>query len=147
MPPVRIVPGCLSTALAILALFRETGLQGAAKSHFRASLEADKALLGAGLGEKLESQAGDLSGGQRRKLSVAIAFLGSPAVVILDEPTSGMDPYSRRCPPPPPLFPWFAIMAALYCKRNLQTLPDICDVGMPGKYRSKNETDALGVWC
>ena len=54
----------------------------------------------AGLGEKLDSQAGDLSGGQRRKLSVAIAFLGSPAVVILDEPTSGMDPYSRRWLPP-----------------------------------------------
>lgn len=40
--------------------------------------------------------AGELSGGQRRKLSVAIAFLGAPAVVFLDEPTSGMDPYSRR---------------------------------------------------
>ena len=51
----------------------------------------------AGLGEKLDTLAGNLSGGQRRKLSVAIAFLGSPAVVILDEPTSGMDPYSRRC--------------------------------------------------
>ena len=51
----------------------------------------------AGLGERLDVSAGDLSGGQRRKLSVAIAFLGSPAVVFLDEPTSGMDPYSRRC--------------------------------------------------
>lgn len=53
-------------------------------------------LPGAGLGEKLDMPAGELSGGQRRKLSVAIAFLGSPAVVFLDEPTSGMDPYSRR---------------------------------------------------
>lgn len=49
-----------------------------------------------GLQDKLEARAGDLSGGQRRKLSVAIAFMGSPAVVFLDEPTSGMDPYSRR---------------------------------------------------
>lgn len=37
-----------------------------------------------------------LSGGQKRKLSVSIAFLGNPKVVFLDEPTSGMDPHSRR---------------------------------------------------
>ena len=36
------------------------------------------------------------SGGMRRKLSVAIAFLGDPALVLLDEPTAGMDPASRR---------------------------------------------------
>ncbi|KAK3266229.1 hypothetical protein CYMTET_25133, partial [Cymbomonas tetramitiformis] len=45
---------------------------------------------------KLHTQAQDLSGGQRRKLSLAIAFLGEPSVVFLDEPTSGMDPCSRR---------------------------------------------------
>ncbi len=50
----------------------------------------------AGLEEKLDSRAEELSGGQRRKLSVAIAFLGNPSIVFLDEPTSGMDPYSRR---------------------------------------------------
>lgn len=38
----------------------------------------------------------NLSGGQQRKLSVAIALIGDPSVVCLDEPTSGMDPYSRR---------------------------------------------------
>ena len=42
-----------------------------------------------GLSEKLDASAGQLSGGQRRKLSVALAFVGNPAVVILDEPTSG----------------------------------------------------------
>lgn len=35
-------------------------------------------------------------GGMQRKLSVAIAFVGDSKVVVLDEPTSGVDPYSRR---------------------------------------------------
>lgn len=35
-------------------------------------------------------------GGMQRKLSVAIAFVGGAKVVVLDEPTSGVDPYSRR---------------------------------------------------
>ena len=39
---------------------------------------------------------GSYSGGNKRKLSLAIALVGSPAVVFLDEPSSGMDPVSRR---------------------------------------------------
>ncbi len=49
-----------------------------------------------GLIEKLNSPSCELSGGQMRKLSVGIAFMGSPKLVVLDEPTSGMDPRSRR---------------------------------------------------
>lgn len=36
------------------------------------------------------------SGGMQRKLSVAIAFVGGSNIVILDEPTAGVDPYARR---------------------------------------------------
>ncbi len=48
------------------------------------------------LSEKINTYSKDLSGGMKRKLSVAIAFCGGSNVVFLDEPTSGMDPYSRR---------------------------------------------------
>ena len=40
--------------------------------------------------------AGALSGGNKRKLSVAIALLGSPSLLFLDEPSTGMDPVARR---------------------------------------------------
>lgn len=41
-------------------------------------------------------EAGTYSGGNKRKLSVAIAMLGNPPIAFLDEPSSGMDPEARR---------------------------------------------------
>ncbi|KAL0383532.1 UNVERIFIED_CONTAM: ABC transporter A family member 1 [Sesamum calycinum] len=49
-----------------------------------------------GLADKLNTFVRALSGGMRRKLSLGIALIGNSKVIILDEPTSGMDPYSMR---------------------------------------------------
>jgi ABC-type multidrug transport system ATPase subunit len=43
-----------------------------------------------------DQPAGTLSGGNKRKLSVAIAIIGNPPVILLDEPSTGMDPLARR---------------------------------------------------
>ena len=48
------------------------------------------------LGEKRKTQVRHLSGGQRQRLSLACALSGSPDILFLDEPTTGLDPQSRR---------------------------------------------------
>jgi ABC-2 type transport system ATP-binding protein len=49
-----------------------------------------------GLGEKMEERVRRLSGGQQRRLDVAIALAGDPELLFLDEPTTGFDPTARR---------------------------------------------------
>ncbi len=49
-----------------------------------------------GLAEQAERRAGKLSGGQRRRLDVALALVGDPDLVFLDEPTTGFDPSARK---------------------------------------------------
>lgn len=49
-----------------------------------------------GLEEKRRSRVRDLSGGQRRRLDVALGIIGQPEVLFLDEPTTGFDPEARR---------------------------------------------------
>ncbi|GAB5368054.1 hypothetical protein AAMO2058_001284900 [Amorphochlora amoebiformis] len=58
--------------------------------------QVSKLIEEVGLTEKRRELSKGLSGGMKRKLSVAIALMGGSRVVFMDEPTSGMDPYSRR---------------------------------------------------
>ncbi|XP_027735766.1 retinal-specific ATP-binding cassette transporter isoform X3 [Empidonax traillii] len=66
------------------------------RSRDEAEQELETMLEDTGLTHKRNEEAQNLSGGMQRKLSVAIAFVGEAKVVVLDEPTSGVDPYSRR---------------------------------------------------
>lgn len=58
--------------------------------------DVDEALAAVGLTEKAGSKPQTLSGGQRRRLDVALAIVGQPSLVFLDEPTTGFDPEARR---------------------------------------------------
>ena len=57
---------------------------------------ADEVIDVVGLGEKRDERVRRLSGGQQRRLDVAIALAGDPELLFLDEPTTGFDPSARR---------------------------------------------------
>jgi ABC-2 type transport system ATP-binding protein len=65
-------------------------------AHFPAPVTTAELLARFGLTERARRQVGGLSGGERRRLSVALAFAGRPFAVFLDEPTTGLDVEARR---------------------------------------------------
>jgi ABC-2 type transport system ATP-binding protein len=64
--------------------------------YYSAPRDVDETIALAGLGEQIDQETTRLSGGQRRRLDVALALIGDPELIFLDEPTTGFDPAARR---------------------------------------------------
>lgn len=64
--------------------------------YYRAPRDIDETIALVGLDGKRETLGEQLSGGQRRRLDVALALIGDPELIFLDEPTTGFDPSARR---------------------------------------------------
>ncbi len=63
---------------------------------YPAPLPVDETIALAGLDDVRDRRAGALSGGQRRRLDVAVGIVGDPELIFLDEPTTGFDPSARH---------------------------------------------------
>lgn len=64
--------------------------------YYRKAADPEAVIHAVGLTEKRDARCRELSGGQRRRLDVALGIIGNPDLLFLDEPTTGFDPEARR---------------------------------------------------
>ena len=65
-------------------------------NYYEKPRDVKRVIKEVGLEEKVNAKVRELSGGQRRRLDVALGIIGSPELLFLDEPTTGFDPEARR---------------------------------------------------
>lgn len=65
-------------------------------NYYEKPRDVNQVISEVGLEEKIDAKVRELSGGQRRRLDVALGIIGSPELIFLDEPTTGFDPEARR---------------------------------------------------
>jgi ABC-2 type transport system ATP-binding protein len=110
--------------------------------------ETDRVLEWVGLTERAQDPVSEYSGGMKRRLNLGVAFLNKPKLLILDEPTVGVDPQSRN-------FIFERILelknqgvTMIYCSHYLEEIKKLCDhVGilLGGRLVSQGKTqDLLG---
>ncbi|WP_343389670.1 ABC transporter ATP-binding protein [Candidatus Amarobacter glycogenicus] len=65
-------------------------------SFYPTPLDVDSVVEMVGLKEKRDARCKNLSGGQKRRVDLALGIVGNPELIFLDEPTTGLDPQGRR---------------------------------------------------
>lgn len=95
-PASRVRLGCTPQETSLPETLRVGEVLDFVGRHFPSRADGAEIAEQFGFADLLRRQCGALSGGQRRRVSVGLAFIGDPELVLLDEPTTGLDVDARR---------------------------------------------------
>lgn len=95
-PSSRVKLGSTPQATALPESLKVREVLDFVAAHYPRPADRDAIIDEFDLGRLVHKQCGSMSGGQQRRVSVALAFVGDPDLVLLDEPTTGLDVDARR---------------------------------------------------